>query len=446
MKLGGSIFGLGPLGRLGPFDRKGPKGLKGPKALAAIATAVILGALCAFPAWAQEAPPPPKPAVKLQFLPPPMAGTISMGIFDSTGKLVRTLHSEAAVESAAFFKEINGLVTFWDGKDDAGNLMPAGKYSARGLMVGDLQIEGEAFHCNDWAADDKSPRIRRVTDLGAFSDTIALGLTLADGKTAQAQCAASGTLELRSEASPDPVAAPVVRDGKMPARAGIDGTPIATAEGRNMSVWVIDRVQDGATEVKQYSSTNEFLRRLAIDPTQPLPSKIAASKTADAICLLEENAQCQRFRWLELSQAESTTAGQPVSTWKELLRKTITFSDSFTQVQAELKMPGGKPVSAQERLAISLIANPLLQDKVTKLEVSLGTDSGGSFLKTADGLFLKRITDTPLLKWAVMDREAGSKTVVIFQGDGAVVEEFRIGRIGNMMAFDYGEFQFNPGK
>jgi hypothetical protein len=428
-------------------------------------------------AFAQDAPPPPQPAVKLRFLPPPMEGTISMGIFDSTGKLVRTLNREAAIESTAFFKEINGLVTWWDGKDDAGNLMPSGKYSARGYMVGDLQVEGEAFHCNDWATDENStPRIRKITALGPFTDTVSLGVVLADGSSAQAQCAASGSLTLNSGSSGNftnaTTGAPIA-----------SGTRIASTEGREGSSWVIDRAPAGAVEVKQISSKGEFLRRMAIDPSQPIPMQIAASKTTDAICLLEENAQCQRLRWLELSKApdsaavaqsgtETSTSGTDtaqktgtsaaltgteggggvvpqqatVSTWREVLRRDITPCDRLEQVQAQLKMPNGKQVAAQTRLRIQLVPNPLLQDKASSMEIILGIDADGSFIQTADGLFLKRITDTPSLKWAVLDRDAASDTAVIFQSDGAVVEEFRAKKIGNIMAFDYGEFQFPPAK
>jgi len=360
-----------------------------------------------------------------------------MGIYDSTGKLVRTLHREADVQSNAFFKEINGLVTFWNGKDDSGNPVPAGKYSARGFTVGNLQIEGEAFLCNDWASEDNSPRIRRITKLGALTDSVNLGVELVDGKPAQARCASSGTLSLDGAEV----------GGQMPEVSKTlktAETPLASSPGREGSTWVIDRATDGAIEVKQFSQAGEFLRRLSIDPTQPLPKQIAASKTSDAICLLEENAQCQRFRWLQLAQAQPAAAdqptAQPVSTWTEVLSKTIIFNDRFEQVQSILKLPGGKPVVAQTKLSVSLVANPLLQDKVTNLEISLGFDASGSFIKSAGGLVLKRITDTPFLKWAVISQDPESKALVVFQSDGAVVEEYRIGAIANIMAFEYGEF------
>src|SRR5438477_5760291 len=100
----------------------------------------------------QESEPPRKPGVKLMFVPPRMEGTISLGIYDARGKLVRTLHREA--ETDDFTVAVDGLVTAWDGNDDAGDPLPAGKYHARGYMVGDVKVEGEAFHFNDWIEDE----------------------------------------------------------------------------------------------------------------------------------------------------------------------------------------------------------------------------------------------------------------------------------------------------
>jgi hypothetical protein len=105
-------------------------------------------------AFAQESPTPaptaspapeqtPSPAatrnVTLRFVPPPMEGTVSLGIFDANDKLVRVLHREAKVDK--FSVEENSLSTNWDGKNDAGEDSPAGKYRARGYMVAPFKIE-----------------------------------------------------------------------------------------------------------------------------------------------------------------------------------------------------------------------------------------------------------------------------------------------------------------
>jgi hypothetical protein len=68
-----------------------------------------------------------------------MEGTISLGIFDSDDKLVRILHREAKIDN--FTIDENALKTTWDGKNDAGEDLPAGKYRARGYMVAKLKVE-----------------------------------------------------------------------------------------------------------------------------------------------------------------------------------------------------------------------------------------------------------------------------------------------------------------
>jgi hypothetical protein len=115
---------------------------------------MVFVALSAISAVAQESPTPsptetPSPSptasasasrsVPLRFVPPPMEGTISLGIWDSNDKLVRVLHREAKIDK--FTVEENSLSTAWDGKNDTGEDMPNGKYRARGYLVGKLKVE-----------------------------------------------------------------------------------------------------------------------------------------------------------------------------------------------------------------------------------------------------------------------------------------------------------------
>jgi len=67
-----------------------------------------------------------------------MQGRISLGIYDHTGKLVRTLHREAAGDE--FVVALDGYITHWDGLDDSGQPLPPGHYSASGYMVGGLNV------------------------------------------------------------------------------------------------------------------------------------------------------------------------------------------------------------------------------------------------------------------------------------------------------------------
>src|SRR5205809_924226 len=124
------------------------------KKYAAILMVLAIGGI----AFAQESPSPtetasaspeqtpsPSPSasasrnVQLRFVPPPMEGTISLGIFDSSDKLVRVLHRESKVDN--FTIDENSLKTTWDGKNDAGEDLPTGKYRARGYAVGRLKVD-----------------------------------------------------------------------------------------------------------------------------------------------------------------------------------------------------------------------------------------------------------------------------------------------------------------
>src|SRR5438309_2479046 len=82
---------------------------------------------------------PPTRTVRLSFVPPPLEGTISLGIYDGNGKLVRVLHHEAELND--FIVGADALVTQWDGKNDDGEDLSAGKYHARGYAIGHVKIE-----------------------------------------------------------------------------------------------------------------------------------------------------------------------------------------------------------------------------------------------------------------------------------------------------------------
>src|SRR6266404_1499039 len=93
------------------------------------------------PAPVPEQTPSASPArsVRISFVPPPLEGRISLGIYDAKGKLLRVLHREADLNE--FKIGTDALVTQWDGKNDNGEDLPTGKYHARGYLVGPLQAE-----------------------------------------------------------------------------------------------------------------------------------------------------------------------------------------------------------------------------------------------------------------------------------------------------------------
>ncbi|HEY9419100.1 MAG TPA: hypothetical protein VIP49_02830 [Candidatus Udaeobacter sp.] len=112
--------------------------------------ALFVGLMSICAALAQETPsttpiPTPSPnisptrSVRISFVPPPLEGTISLGIYDSNSKLVRVLHQEA--RSNEFTIGADALVTQWDGKDDDGEDLPDGKYHARGYLISHFKVQ-----------------------------------------------------------------------------------------------------------------------------------------------------------------------------------------------------------------------------------------------------------------------------------------------------------------
>ena len=112
-----------------------------------LAVLTALGTICATLAQESSQTPTPSPIptsspvrnVRITFVPPPLGGEISLGIYDDDGKLVRVLKQEAALNE--FEVGDDGLSTQWDGKDDNGFDMPGGTYHARGYVVAPMKIE-----------------------------------------------------------------------------------------------------------------------------------------------------------------------------------------------------------------------------------------------------------------------------------------------------------------
>jgi len=110
---------------------------------------------------------------QLMFIPPPEEGVISLGVYDADGKLVRVLKRAAEIDS--FKSGLNGLFIDWDGKDSKGNPAPAGKYSARGVLVGDVNVSGQAYHLNDWVDPSGATQAKRILS-AAFLNGIGFNL------------------------------------------------------------------------------------------------------------------------------------------------------------------------------------------------------------------------------------------------------------------------------
>ena len=125
---------------------------------------LAIGFLAASFSRGQELSPSPTPSatptrsVRISFVPPPLEGKISLGIYDEWNKLVRVLHQEAEFDEFAIGAD--ALSTKWDGKDDYDYDLPAGKYSARGFLVAPMKIGAETITSGDDAAQSGTSSIR----------------------------------------------------------------------------------------------------------------------------------------------------------------------------------------------------------------------------------------------------------------------------------------------
>src|SRR5437764_10710756 len=112
---------------------------------------------------AQEMSPSPSPnatparSVRISFVPPPLEGRVSLGVYNEWGQLVRVLHQEAEFDE--FTIGADALSTKWDGKDDYDYDLPAGKYYARGFLVAPMKIGAETITSAD-AAPPRASLIR----------------------------------------------------------------------------------------------------------------------------------------------------------------------------------------------------------------------------------------------------------------------------------------------
>jgi hypothetical protein len=390
---------------------------------------------------AQESPTPeptstpPTRSVRISFLPPPLDGTISLGIYDAKGKLVRVLHREADINE--FKIGTDALSTTWDGKDDAGENVPAGRYSAHGFVVGDLKIEGVGFFFNDFVTNDDSPRIRHLGNVRLHDNELHLDADLLGDERATLVLDLKQGAFLRKLPLED-----AIHCAEKPLPPNVAQT-IDCDFGMNSTLWLIDSLEGGARrEIKQFSKDHELLRRMSIAESEPPPQSIAASTTEDRIFLVEGSsaAPANRLRALSLAGSKTDGANGEVSDWKIDFERKIIEHRSFS-------IENGKPIPTNpknkippDKVPVKLQANPLLGDARVTVEVAVGFTDDGSFLKTHDGLPLFSISETPGLIRGLLAAH-GSNGLDVFQDDGAVVEQFRVTGVDQMMSFDCGGFE-----
>ena len=445
----------------------------------------ILLILCNWPAAHAQEPKTSAAAIQITFLPPPLEhATYSLGIFDAkTNKLVR--HLQEIAPEKDFTIGLNGLITAWNGDDDDGKRIEPGRYSVRGYAVPPLKIEGEDIQGNDWAAEDEKLRFRRVTAIAALPSPggLAMLAELPDRTSVLARFSLEGKLlwhravtGLLADEKPwllvdgsDLGVFPSrsQQDGKMVAAAGTyrisDGAPsehaVAFSEtrvplsplppgavlvnpeppaedarvgrsfGKDRTIWTAA----GLAGLFQAAPDGTVLRKLEVQPGDPLPVAVSAAPSEDRLYLLEERNGWQRVRGLSWVATKEEN-GHPVSTWQTFFEHNIR-TGSTPAGQEEVGAKSAAPVE------INLEENPLVPGKPQKIRLVAVFDAKGSYLATKDGLRLRQISERPNLTGARLAIGKLSDLLVFSQSDGAATDVFSIIGVRRIMAFDAGEFE-----
>ncbi|MDD5198880.1 MAG: hypothetical protein PHC88_03685 [Terrimicrobiaceae bacterium] len=378
---------------------------------------ILLAVLMLVPARAQEDEIPAerasKPPVAITFTPPDLDGRIALGIFDAAGRLVRTLRFEPG--SSDLKVDTNGYIATWDGRDERGTACGAGRYSARGYVVGaDVKVEGEAFHFNDWMAEDRIPA------------------------TWVKLCRWPNALGVEIETSAAPVFAKIRSDGALDIATS---PPAAGPEGAR---WMI--LDDhGQKVVVQVGREGEPERALRVAKDEPQPVEVLASPTEDAILLRETGpGGVERVRLLRrnASRPAETKDGKVVADWEVVFERTLQPCANFGIADGKLVADAGT-VPPADSLTVSLVGNALQPGK-TSLRFKAIATNPGSALVSPEGIELIEVSAAGGWKRFALAGGAGAGEAKIFQGDGIVVEEFALRQLDRVAAFDAGSFLLAP--
>ena len=135
-----------------------------------------------------------------------------------------------------------------------------------------------------------------------------------------------------------------------------------------------------------------------------------------------------------------TTTGEEhsISDWTVDFEKKIAAHKDFRIESGKPVITGGETLARNSRDQAA--GKPAAEGRAADGGAAVGPESDGSILKTADGLPLQSISETKQLTRVVLAPN-GENSIDVFQDDEAVVEQFRVSGLDQMMAFDCGEIE-----
>ncbi|HEY5751677.1 MAG TPA: hypothetical protein VIT21_00880 [Chthoniobacterales bacterium] len=452
--------------------------------------------LAVSPAPAQEnAPAQDKRKISVQLTPPPFDGTVSAGVFDEKGNLIRILLKDAEPDTLP--AALNGWILSWDGKKSDGSEAPAGKYWIRGVIAGDVKIEGEAWHFNDWMdpehpenAPVKTEEVEllpagglRATQIDAAGKT-RINEVDKDGKIVRSELQESAKrpsnhsfvargndlvqidpttgAETKLVSLPVPIALVAARlqtvlvsDGarvfewrnnalvEMPAKIG--GKILDVEVGKDGSFWVVTDSGNGG-ELRSYDRMGGFDRQLPPDPQSVPIERVTASEDDQALALIGRDDSSEVVRVLQLVGAPSSIPGDDglVSYWKTIFQRRIVQCQSFG-----IDPVTGKPVAKGDLppanpIDVALIDNPLEPGKKDALKLCAQSLENGVWISTETGLpLLPATTGEKTDRFVLLPgKQPGAAKLFVLQ-HGAVAE-FRISGLEQLMQIFSDEITWPP--
>ncbi len=369
------------------------------------------------------------PRAKITVALPEPEGTLSIGIFNSAGKIVKPLTSEKEISSLK--STLNGIELFWDYTGEKGLPVSGSNYRAKGFLVSDLNAQGEAFHGNDWATDPDPKRPTTIIGLhfqdGAFvasfkdpaGQSFAVSYPISSDKP---QTIPSAPNEPPADQAPTPRPTPIPKTELKTEASAMDSTQ-----------W---HIEGGKALLKTLDGTP--LRQIKNLPSEPTPIAVAAAPDAPIVGLVEQSKDRTRLRILRfrplpgekwkplidpVTKAATTDTG--VNIWQTLVEHQMQNCDS--QASASKWLPILKKAPSSGRIKVPLTPSAIDNDQKPTAEVVASFDQEGLQLRSADGLLIRSITSTTGIRWACLAMPTNDRTrLLMFQSDGAVIEEFSI--------------------
>lgn len=419
----------------------------------AISVAFFLAALSNL-TFSKEPLQLPTNQASVELAAPPLEGTVSIGVFDAAGNCIRVLYKNADQDTIP--SALNGFLITWDGKNDAGTITQKGEYEIRGVTVGNVSIEGEAYHFNDWVdATHPTDIPQKTLHLEFLPEGFRAWQQFEEGTRSVSYDFKENLSVVEKEISVLPELFKASRGSttvftpdqkkvfagttENPTRIDLPelGTIIDLAVGKEGAFWVITRDAD-ATQLRQYSLAGEFLRELGPD-AEEIFERVAVSENDEKIALISRMGASERVRIL----TQFTSPTDNVSLWKTLLEKKIEPCSEFGVNNEQVIAVGNLP--AEKTISISLIQNELTPNIRSFLALTPTNLPDGLWLTTQGGLPLIQITSDLNSRRMTLVRGKKHDSLRFYANIGGAVAEFSITGLANMMQFTSEKILWPPG-